>query len=194
MPTTGRRRPLWRATDPRHEQPWWYASRNDNPTAGRFDLAHPRGTCYWAVSAAAAIIEATTDPDQRDAPVLSVRALTGVTVWRAAEVPAARSKLADTTVASVPTLTGELATILPFDVPWAWADAFDAVGCRGLLYRARFAMDESVAMFGDAGVPPAPPSAIRSTGADHYAALPPGFRSGGGTVGTFKRLETAPPP
>lgn len=194
VPTTGRRRPLWRATHRRHPHPWWFSSRTDNPAPGRFDLAHPRGCCYWGLSPAAAIIEVTADPDLDDPPVLSLDALAGLAVWRADDVPAARSGLADATVASVPTLTGELATIASYELPWAWADAFDAAARSGVLYTARFGQDESIALFGHAGAPDRPPPVEPSAAVDHYHALPPGFRAGIGTVGTLDQLPKAPPP
>ncbi len=134
-------------------------------------MKKPRGTCYWALSAAAAIIETTNDPDQVDPPVLTVAALERLVVWSATDVPHARSKLADTTRPSVPTLTAEIGTVVPYTLPWAWADAFDADGRRGLIYHSRLGMDESVALFGDAGndlgTPATPQSAL-----EYHDALP----------------------
>lgn len=121
-------------------------------------------------------------------------ALTRMVVWHAERVPQARSRLADTTVASVPTLTGELSTIVPYELAWQWADAFDAVGRRGISYQARFALDESVALFGSRDVPDDPPPAEPAPALDHYDALPPGLRAGVGTVGAFHQLDRAPPP
>jgi hypothetical protein len=37
--------------------------RTGKRPSGRFDLERPHGTCYWGLTAAAAIIETTTDPD-----------------------------------------------------------------------------------------------------------------------------------
>ncbi|MEX2621276.1 MAG: RES family NAD+ phosphorylase [Egibacteraceae bacterium] len=194
MPRTGRRRPLWRACDRRHDQPWWFSTRTGNPEPGRFDLQRPRGTCYWALSSATAIIEKIADPDQDDPPVVSVTALARLVVWRADRVGQARSKLADTTVASIPGLTGELATIVPDMLAWQWADAFDAAGHNGILYQARFARDECVALFGPDGAPEDAPPAEPTPVLDHYDTLPPGFRAGIGTVGAIKDLTRAPPP
>lgn len=194
VPTTGRRRSLWRTLHRRHGHPWWFSTRTSNPDPGRFDLEHPRGTCYWALSAATALIEKITDPDQDDPPVVTVTALARLKVWKADRVRQARSGLADTTVASVPTLTGELATIVPFDPPWRWADAFDAAHRNGILYRARFASDESVALFGLAGAPDDAPPAEPTLPLDHYETLPPGFRAAVGTVGALRDLDRAPPP
>lgn len=194
VPSSSRRRPLWRACAARHAQPWWHATRTGNAAPGRFDLELPRGTAYWALSPSAAIIEATTDPDQEEPSVLSIDALQRLAVWRAEDVPGARSRLADTTRASVPTLTAELATVVPYTLPWAWADAFDADGRHGVLYRARFALDDAVALFGPAGVPEVAPAAVRGPASGHYDELPPGFRSGVGTVGDLGTLPRAPAP
>lgn len=194
VPSTSRRRPLYRCCDARHDRPWWFSNRTDSPDPGRFDLISPQGTCYLALSPSAAIIERTTDPDQVDDPVLSLDALAALTVWEAADVPAARSKLADTTRPSVPTLTAEVATVVPYTLAWAWADAFWADGRSGVLYLARFAMDESVALFGEAGTPDAAPVATPSSALTYADDLPDGFRAGLGTVGALDALERAPAP
>lgn len=194
VPVTSRRRPLWRACDRRHDQPWWLSTRTANADPGRFDLVEPRGTCYWALSPSTAIIEKVADPDQADPPVVTLAALGRLAVWRADRVRQARSRLADVTVASVPGLTGELATIVPYELCWRWADAFDAAGRHGILYRSRFAIDESVALFGPCGVPDEAPAAEPTTALDHYDALPPAFRAGVGTVGALRDLDRAPPP
>ena len=194
VPSTSRRRPLYRCCDARHEQPWWFSTRTDNPDPGRFDLSSPQGTCYLALSPAAAIIEKTTDPDQAEDPVLGLDSLVRLTVWEAVDVPAARSKLADTTRPSVPTLTAEIATVVPYALPWAWADAFRAEGRSGVLYLARFAMDESVALFGEAGTPDAAPTSTPTAALAHADELPDGFRAGLGTVGDLDALERGPSP
>lgn len=195
VPTVSRRRPLWRACAKDHAQPWWFSCRDANPAAGRFDLSGDRGTAYWAMTPAAAIIEATADPDQLEPPVLSVEAFGNVIVWQAEHVPAARTKkLADTTVASVPRLTGELSTIVPYHLCWEWADAFDAAGCSGILYRSRFGLDESIALFGPAGEPVRPPAAVPTRAVRYYLDLPPAFRQGISSIGRLDQFEQAPPP
>ena len=74
--------PLWRATDARRRQPWWYSTRTRASRPGRFDLEAPRGTCYWVRSPQTALVEKTADPAQVDPPVLSVQALAALVVWR----------------------------------------------------------------------------------------------------------------
>ncbi|CAN5411287.1 hypothetical protein BH23ACT9_BH23ACT9_28440 [soil metagenome] len=193
--TSGRRRPLWRASASEYARPWFYSSRDTAADPGRFDLASPHGTCYWAVSAAAAVIEFTADPDALDPPALVAADLHDVALWVAHEVPAARSpRLADTTVASIQTLNGEIATIVPYDLPWQWADAFHADGRTGIVYRGRFASDDAVALFGLTGIPDDPPTAIRHAATDHIDELPPAFTAHIGSVGSITDYETAPPP
>lgn len=194
VPSTSRRRPLWRACARRHGQPWWFSTRSANLEPGRFDLLASRGTCYWALTPAAAIIETTADPDQDERPVLTIGALSGLSVWRAVNVRQARSKLADMTRASVPALTMELGTVVPYTLPWAWADAFDAHGRNGVVYVARFAVDESVALFGLAGIPDKPWPTQRMAAIEHFDDLPAGFRAGVGTVGNLDELPRASAP
>lgn len=191
VPMTRRRRPLWRACPAGRASPWWFSTRDQNPAPGRFDLADGRGTSYWALTAAGAILEATADPDSEEPPVISTAALSALEVWAAADVPAARSRLADTTRASVPGLTGELATHWDYTRTWPWADAFDAAGYTGILYRGRFAQDEAVALFGPAGLDADPPHAARRRALDHARELPPAMVA---TVGDLDMLEAAPEP
>ena len=149
----------------------------------------PRGTSYWALSASAAIIEATYDPDQIDPPVLTVAALERLRVWQAVDVAIARSKLADATRASVPSLTGEIGTVVPYTVPWGWADAFDREGRHGIVFRSRLALDECVALFGPAGMPVETPPATVGSAIGHYDELPAGFKAAISTVGELDQIE-----
>lgn len=194
VPSTSRHRPLHRACASHRKHPWWFSSRDTTADPGRFDLQAGSGTCYWALSPAAAIIEKTSDPDQIDSPVLTLHALGRLRVWTAADVPAARSRLADTTVASVPGLTDEIGTVVPYHLPWAWADAFEADDRHGVVYRARFAKEESVALFGTAGAQPDEPAAVPASAITHFNDLPAGFREGVGTVGDFDSLPRGPAP
>lgn len=150
MPTTHRRAALHRATAAAQSQPWWFSTRTGNAGPGRFDLAGG-GTCYLAHTPAAALLEAAIDPDVED-PVIVVDDLERLTVW-SGPVPSARN-LADTTRPSVPGLTGEIGTVVPYDLAWLWADAFRAAGRAGISYRSRFGQDRSVALFSEsAGAP-----------------------------------------
>ncbi|WP_460458725.1 RES domain-containing protein [Angustibacter peucedani] len=132
--------------------PWWFSSGG-----GRFDLSAPRGTCYLASSAAAAVRE-------RLGPVLSSRAavpsstLDGVVVSRlAVGVPGDPRELrwANLRVAAAAEhgVTRELESMTPYDVPSRWARAFDAAGLDGVRYGPRFSPGSASAhaLFGDAG-------------------------------------------
>lgn len=195
VPSTSRRRPLWRAVATEHDQPWFYSSRDTAADPGRFDLSSPHGTCYWALSAAAALIEFTADPDALHPPALVVADLDDIALWVAEDVGAARSPhLADTTLASVPTLTAEIATIVPYDLPGQWADAFHADGRTGILFRGRFASADAVAVFGASGIPEDPPLATRHATTDHIDELPPAFTTHIGRIGTLSDFGRAPAP
>lgn len=137
-----------------HPQPWHFATRDlAVGRGGRFDLPAPAGTCYLATTAATALLERLADPAAAGPPYASLRSLRELTVWSGA-VPSA-DDLADATTASVPELTGELATITPYDLCWQWADAFAAAGRGGLLYRGRFGRGEAIALFDARGGTPA---------------------------------------
>lgn len=126
--------------------------------------------------------------------MLTVHALARLRVWRADIVPAARSGLADTTRASVPRLTGEIGTIVPYDLPWQWADEFARHGRSGVLYRGRFSLAESVALFGPAGTSADPPAADHQPATAIVDQLLAPFRAGIGTVGPLDQLPRAAAP
>lgn len=133
--------------------PWWFSS-----SGGRFDLAEPRGTCYLATTALAAVRE-------RLGPVLAARrtvpasTLDGVVVSAlrccAADAPSS-VRLADLRAAAAADfgVTRELESMTPYDVPLAWAAAFDAAGVDGVRYGPRFSPGpaSALAIFGHAGV------------------------------------------
>lgn len=194
-PTTHRRRTLYRACASRHASPWWYSSRDTSPSPGRFDLATPRGTCYWTVSVGGAFLEAVTDPEQDEPLVLTFHALRKLSIWQADHVRTARRALADTTRAALPGLTGELGTIVPYDLPWQWADAFDAAGRHGIVYRGRFAQDDCIALFGPSGSNPDPDAIVSRRPATGLTdQLPPAYLGNVASVGTLAELEAGPPP
>jgi hypothetical protein len=174
--------PWYRCVDDDHAQPWWFSARDTTPDPGRFDLRAPRGTCYLAENPAGAIIERVAEPDADDPAPVTVDALSALRIWSGQLDDG--SGLADTTVASVPRLTGELATIVPYDLPHAWVDALDGSGASGILYRARFASVSAVGLFGPAGAPepddtddPRHRGTFRRAPATAFLAdLPPAFR------------------
>lgn len=117
--------------------------------SGRFDLDPPKGTCYLATDAYAAIREAT-----RLGPVS--------TVWvqdrelREVAPPDADARLAAATrkAAGRYGVTTELATVVPYDLPRRWAAAFHANGFDGIRHQLRHdqrARPSGVALFATAG-------------------------------------------
>lgn len=186
--------PLWRAVANRHPHPWWYASRDRTADPGRFDLRHPHGTCYWAGAPETAIIEATVDPDQTDPPVITIAALQQLNVWRCDDQHVADGRLADVTIASVPELTAEISTIVPYTLPWQWADALHADARAGIAYTARLGMGSAIARFGEHGAPADPLDSHASPGTTHIADLPDGYRVGISTPGTLASFPRATPP
>lgn len=113
---------------------------------------------------------------------------------QAGDVARARSRLEDTTRASVPILTAETGTIVPYSVPWARADAFDAEARSSVVYRAPFAMEETVPLFASAGIPDAAPAALRASALEHVSALTRAFRVGVASSGNLGELPCAPAP
>lgn len=83
VPAVGRQEALWRACGRNHARPWWYSSRTDNARPGRFDLELPNGTAYWATHPETAIMEAATDPDEVDGPLITYTALQNLLMWSA---------------------------------------------------------------------------------------------------------------
>lgn len=174
---------LHRVVARHHPQPWHFATRDETgQRGGRFDLPTPAGTCYLATTAGSALLERLADPDTDGPPYASLETLRNLTVWSGHVASA--DDLADTTVPSVPGLTLELSTIVPYEASWAWADAFIAAGKGGIVYRSRFGMAEAVALFDPLGGTPKDPSDPRHRGAltatpatDLIDQLPPPFRS-----------------
>ena len=185
---------LYRASDERHDQPWWFASRDpDRP--GRFDLQAPAGTCYWADDPVGALIERHLDPAVID-PLIDVTDLSRSRVWSCP--PASGLRAADLTPRAAGTAK-EVSTHTPYDAPggpWDWVDAVANVGVWDAVVgwtRLDAAASRTVAVFarndshpheqaGSApGVPPgwsAPATAGSGTRWAHelggYVARPPG--------------------
>lgn len=186
--------PWHRCVDRRHPQPWWFSTRTANNEAGRFDLEHPNGSCYLAASPVAAIVERIAEPDAEVPIRPTVGELEALSVWTGPlDGP---PNVADTRVLSVPSLTGEIDTITPYGIPWAWADEFDACGAGGLLYRARFGRATALALFGPASsAEQAPTSAGQLADAsalDFLTELPAALQPS--AVGDRREFTDAPPP
>jgi hypothetical protein len=135
-----------------HHGPWWFSTRTENRNAGRFDLTAPDGTCYFADDPLAAIIEKLADP-QQDQPMVPVEELERLRVW-SGRLPSPWDSIADATdrAARIPK---ELGTVVPYDLPWEWADALHDAGRCGLRYWLRLdpGPGRGVAVFSDEGAP-----------------------------------------
>ncbi len=111
--------------------PWWFG----NTGSGRFDLPPPEGTCYLAADPLAALLE-VLGPDRLGGVVsegfFAERALHEL------HLPAARS-LADLTSrrSAAWGLTHEIHTLVPYDLPQAWAASLCEAGAEGVRYLLR---------------------------------------------------------
>jgi len=146
----------------RHDRgAWWFASTPadaDGVDGGRFDLAEPRGTCYWADSVEVAVRERLAHHTLHTNTVFAARAREMVVV--AARASRGRRFADVTDPRAVRSGVGaELQTMGDYRVPQAWARAFDRAGFAGVRYSTRFTSDAAPnawAVFGDAGVPRRP--------------------------------------
>jgi hypothetical protein len=184
----------------RHDRgAWWFASTPadaDGVDGGRFDLADPRGTCYWADSVEVAVRERLAHHTLHTNTVFVGRATAMVVV--AARASRGR-RFADVTApAAVRHGVGaELPTMVDYRVPQGWARAFDAAGFAGVRYSTRFTSDAAPnawAVFGDAGVPRRPrPERVHRDGVT--ACLESGIRvlEDGSTAGPERFTIVRPP-
>lgn len=128
-------------------RPWWFSGSGH----GRFDLREPEGTCYLATDELSALLEAV-GPDRLGGAIstgfLADRRL------RHLRAPRGHS-LADLTSrrASGFGLTLEIHTVVPYDLPRAWAASLRKAGAEGLRYLVRHdpAAGHGVALFGRQG-------------------------------------------
>jgi len=150
----------------RDRGPWWFGA-----SGGRFDLQAPLGTCYLA-----------------DSPLSALRERLGTVLGGSAAVPASLLEDAVVSALSVPEevvladlessaasrfgVTRELATMVPYAVPQAWARAFHEAQHGGVRYGPRFSTGQtcSYAVFSAGGasgwpVDDAPIPAARVPGA-----------------------------
>lgn len=128
--------------------PWWFGSDG----GGRFDLGPPRGTCYLADTPLVAVRERlgiVLGPQRRVAAAV----LDGVVVSRLGLVAAISVANLRSTRAGGFGVLNELSTMVPYDVPQAWARALGAAGFDGVRYPARFSTGRagSIALFGLGG-------------------------------------------
>lgn len=140
----------------RGREAWWFAScPDDGPGGGRFDLPSPRGTCYWATTAEAAIRELVgpflAEHGWVSAALIADREL--ATAPRPAGLRMA--SLEDPRANREFGVLGELDAMADYAVPQRWAASIADGGLDGIAYRARFSgpgRPNAYAFFGDAGV------------------------------------------
>ncbi|WP_169925917.1 RES domain-containing protein [Serinibacter salmoneus] len=161
--------------------PWWFASG----TGGRFNLDEPRGSLYLASSAEAAARERIGGPLAQagvvPATLVEDRAVSAIALDASVEAAdlTARDALRHGVVCH------ELCTMTPYDVPRAWAAAFDAAGFGGIVGTIRFSppTERALTVFGGAGARdwemPADAVALRAVleGLDVRVIEPPSSRS-----------------
>jgi RES domain len=127
--------------------PWWFGSAG----LGRFDLPPPDGTCYLAADEVGALLE-VVGPG-RDGGAVTAEFFAARRRWRL-RVPAERS-LGELTARRARGfgITVEIGTLVPYDLPRAWAARLHAAACQGLAYWLRHdpARGEGIALFGPEG-------------------------------------------
>jgi hypothetical protein len=136
------------------QRPWWFSSVGPDRPSGRFDLSVPRGTCYLASSAEAAVRE-LVGPDFASSGRIPSSVIDHRVVSRLVVPQPVRAAQLDDQHAAAYRVTRELATMTPYDIPQAWAAALDSAGFDGILSPLRFTPgdDEGLALFGPAGDP-----------------------------------------
>lgn len=138
---------------------WWHASLPDDPDeppGGRFDLPQPDGTCYLGESEAVAanelagrfLAQHTLIPPE----IYEGRVVSEVVLPE--HDPAANLLSPDAALVGI---TGEIHTLSDYPLTAQWATAANRAGFGGLVYRARYTLDDerALALFGPAGAHPA---------------------------------------
>jgi len=127
--------------------PWWFGSSLE----GRFDLPEPEGTCYVAGDPLGALLELIGPELERGAvssELLRERRL------REIHIPdeAGLSDLTSRRAAGFG-VTAEAGSVVPYDLPQAWAARLRAAGSEGLIYWLRHdpSRTEGYALFGPHG-------------------------------------------
>jgi hypothetical protein len=127
--------------------PWKFSSVP--PGESRFDLHAPEGTCYWSDRRYGSWVEVWRGTGVVDRADVTRRAMFSATP------PTLR--LANTLALAAHTFggTGELSTLIPYDLPQAWAQALRSSGFAGLVGLCRHDPSltaRNVAVFGPGGV------------------------------------------
>jgi hypothetical protein len=127
--------------------PWWFGSS----LTGRFDLPHPRGTCYLAEDDLGALLEVVGR--ERSGGAVSTHFLASRYLHRLRLPRSHRAADCSCRRAARFGMTGELGTVMPYRLPQAWAAGLADAGFEGLVYRLRHdpAASRGTAVFGVAG-------------------------------------------
>lgn len=134
--------------------PWYF----DSGPKGRFNLDAPRGTCYLASSEEAAARE-HIGPEMLRAGVVPAQLLHGRFVSELLLPHSIRvAHLQDRRGLAFGVAGNELCHMSPYDVPRAWARAFDAAGFDGIWHTLRYSTTSprGLSLFGSAGPAPYP--------------------------------------
>jgi hypothetical protein len=132
--------------------PWWFASVPDDPArGGRFDLAHPKGACYAALTPQAGLLEVLRRRPIAIVPAEEIerRVVTSARLPRPLVVANATAKRA-----SAFGVTGEIHTTLDRARTRAWAMGLHRAGFPALLSIPRHDPQQalrSVTLFDRAG-------------------------------------------
>lgn len=127
--------------------PWRFTSVP--PGRSRFDIDEPEGTCYWSDRRYGCWVEVFRGTQVVDRLDVTRRALFSATP--------PKLRLANTLALAAHSFggTGELSTVIPYDIPQAWARALRAHGFAGLVARCRHdpgLTARTFAVFGPSGV------------------------------------------
>lgn len=133
--------------------PWWFT----NTGAGRFDLPAPQGTCYLATTPETALAETVEGAGGDRVFAVSTAFVAARRLHRLA-LPR-RLRLASTTSGRALGfgVTREIAAVVPYELPQAWARAWHDHGLDGVWYwpsRDMRARPRSIGLFGVAGAGP----------------------------------------
>ncbi len=128
--------------------PWWFSSNG----SGRFDLLAPRGTCYLASSAHAAVQE-RVGPDLAAHGLVPISLLDGRVVSRLHLPRAVVAANVDAAAASRHGVSRELPVMVPYEIPRLWASALAGARFGGIVSGLRFSPGRPVglALFGKVG-------------------------------------------
>lgn len=125
-------------------EPWWFGSSLE----GRFDLPEPDGTCYLAMDPLSAVLEVIGS--DREGGFVSAELFAGRRVYELhVEEDHSLADLAAAPAAGFG-VTLEIHSLVPYDLPQAWARRLRAAGFQGVCYLLRHHPSgvDGIALFG----------------------------------------------